>query len=103
MRPGCAGRLALETGAAGRQAGAVIDRLIDRLPAVLLLGVVLLAVQVAAFEVDRPGQVLGAVPAAALLFLYLRAGSGGGSGGGRSGGGRSGGGRSGGKGGDRDA
>ena len=69
----------------------MLDRLIDRLPAVLLLGVVLLAVQVAVFEVSKPGQLIGAIPAAALFFLYLRAGSGGG--GGKSGKGKGGGGR----------
>ena len=68
----------LEAGPADRQSVAVLDRVIDRLPALLLLGVILLAVQVAVFEVGRPGQIIGAIPAAALLFLYLRAGSGGG-------------------------
>ena len=68
----------------------MLDRLIDRLPAVLLLGVILLAVQVGVFEVDKPGQIIGAIPAAALLFLYLRAGAGGSGGksGGKGGGGK---------------
>jgi hypothetical protein len=60
----------------------VLDRVIDRLPAVLLLGVVLLSVQVAVFEVKQPVQIVGALPAALLLVLYLRAGSSGGAGGG---------------------
>ena len=50
--------------------------MIDRLPAVLLLGVILLAVQVAVFEVKQPAQLVGVLPAAVLLFLYLRAGAG---------------------------
>ena len=61
----------------------MLDRVIDRLPAVLLLGVILLTVQVAIFEVEKPGQLIGAIPAAGLLFLYLRAGSGGGRSGGK--------------------
>jgi hypothetical protein len=69
----------LETGPDGWQSRAV-DRLIDRLPALLLLGVILLAVQVAVFEVHQPVQIVGALPAALLLVLYLRAGSGGGGG-----------------------
>ena len=56
----------------------MLDRVIDRLPALLLLAVILLAVQVAIFEVKQPVQIVGALPVAVLLFLYLRAGTGGG-------------------------
>src|SRR5262245_8247437 len=68
--------LRLETGPGGWQSRAV-DRVIDRLPALLLLGIILLAVQVAVFEVKKPVQIVGVLPAAVLLFLYLRAGTGG--------------------------
>ncbi len=58
----------------------MLDRVIDRLPALLLLGVVALAAQVAFVEMERPVRALAALPAALLLVAYLRAGSGGGGG-----------------------
>jgi hypothetical protein len=57
----------------------MIDRLIDRLPALLLLGILALAAQVALVELDEPQRLLAAVPATVLLVLYLRAGSRGGA------------------------
>jgi hypothetical protein len=52
----------------------VLDRVIDRLPALLLLGVIALAAQVALVELRDPERLLAAVPAAVLLVLYLRSG-----------------------------
>jgi hypothetical protein len=55
----------------------MLDRVIDRLPALLLLAVVLLLLQAAVFEVGEPGRLVAGIPAVLLLLLYLRAGSGG--------------------------
>jgi hypothetical protein len=57
-----------------------MDRVIDRLPALLLFAVLLLLAHVAVFEARQPAKLLAGVPAFLLLLLYLRAGSGGGGG-----------------------
>ena len=56
----------------------MLDRVIDRLPALLLFLVLALLAHVAIFDVGQPGRLVAGIPAALLLLLYLRAGSGGG-------------------------
>jgi hypothetical protein len=56
----------------------MLDRVIDRLPAVLLLLVLALLAHVAFFDTNQPGRLLAGIPAAIVLLLYLRAGTGGG-------------------------
>jgi hypothetical protein len=58
----------------------MLDRVIDRLPAVLLFLVLALLAHVAIFDARQPGRLVAGIPAALLLILYLRAGSGGGKG-----------------------
>ena len=55
----------------------MLDRVIDRLPALLLLALLALLVQATVFEVREPGRLVAGIPAFLLLLLYLRAGSGG--------------------------
>ena len=55
----------------------MFDRVIDRLPALLLIAALVLLAQVAIFEVDQPGRLMAGIPALLLLLLYLRAGTGG--------------------------
>jgi len=55
----------------------MLDRVIDRLPALLLIAALALLAQVAIFEVDQPGRLMAGIPAFLLLLLYLRAGTGG--------------------------
>jgi hypothetical protein len=59
----------------------VFDKIIDRLPALLLLAILLLLAHVAIFDRHEPGRLMAGIPAALLLILYLRAGSGAGGGG----------------------
>ena len=56
----------------------MLDRAIDRLPALLLLAVLALLAHVAIFDRQQPGRLMAGIPAALLLLFYLRAGSGGG-------------------------
>ena len=56
----------------------MFDKLIDRLPALLLFLVLALLAHVAFFDKHEPGRLMAGIPAALLLLLYLRAGSGGG-------------------------
>jgi len=56
----------------------MLDRVIDRLPALLLLAILALLVQAVVFDVRQPGKLLAGIPAGLLLLLYLRAGTGGG-------------------------
>ncbi|HZM01178.1 MAG TPA: hypothetical protein VFD43_13105 [Planctomycetota bacterium] len=66
-----------------RHAGAMLDRVIDRLPALLLLAVVALAAHVAVMEAGNLKLLVASVPAFLLFVFYLRAGPGeGGQGGG---------------------
>jgi len=60
----------------------MLDRAIDRLPALLACALLLLLVHVAVFDRDEPARLMAGIPAALLLLLYLRAGRGGGGGGG---------------------
>jgi hypothetical protein len=53
----------------------MIDAMIDRVPLLLLLGVLALAAHVAIVEVSDPGRLVAALPAAAVAVLYLRAGT----------------------------
>jgi hypothetical protein len=63
----------------------MLDRMIDRLPALLLLAVVALAAHVAVMEAKDYKLLVASVPAFLLLVFYLRSGPGaGGKGGGRS-------------------
>ena len=55
----------------------MLDRVINRLPALLLLAVLLLLAQVAIFDASQPGRLVAGIPAFLLLLLYLRAGTGG--------------------------
>ena len=66
----------------------MIDRVVDRLPALLLLAVVALGAHVAIIEVQDWRLLTASVPAFLLFVLYLRSGpgTGGGGGGGRGGG-----------------
>jgi len=52
----------------------MLARLIDRMPALLLGGLVLMSAHVALFEADQPVRLLASVPAALALLFYLRAG-----------------------------
>ncbi len=54
----------------------MLDRAIDRLPALLLIALLLLLAHVALFDAREPGLLLAGIPALLLLLLYLRAGSG---------------------------
>lgn len=49
-------------------------RLIDRIPTLLLGGLVLMSAHVALLEVEQPMRLLASVPAALVLLFYLRAG-----------------------------
>lgn len=51
-----------------------LDAMIDRVPLLLLLGVLALAAHVAIVEVSDPGRLVASLPAAALAVFYLRAG-----------------------------
>ena len=73
----------------------MIDRVVDRLPALLLLAVVALGAHVAIIEAGDWRLLTASAPAFLLFVLYLRSGPGGG---GKGGGG---GGKAGGKGGAR--
>jgi uncharacterized membrane protein YgcG len=69
----------------------MIDRVVDRLPALLLLAVVALGAHVAIIEAKDWRLLTASVPAFLLFVLYLRSGPGtGGGGGGGRGGGKSG-------------
>ena len=57
----------------------MLDRVIDRLPALLLIAALALLAHVAIFDVDQPVRLMAGIPALLLLFLYLRAGTGGGA------------------------
>ena len=61
----------------------VLDRLIDRLPALLLAAALALCAHVALFDRDEPRLLVAAVPGLLVLLLYQRAGSGAGGGSGR--------------------
>lgn len=52
----------------------MLARLIDRMPALLLGGLVLMSAHVALLEADQPARLLASVPAALVLLFYLRAG-----------------------------
>ena len=54
-----------------------MDRVIDRLPALLLVAALALLAHVAIFDVDQPVRLMAGIPAFLLLLLYLRAGTGG--------------------------
>jgi len=58
----------------------MLDRAIDRLPALLLLAVLALLAHVALFDRHEPGRLMAGIPAALLLLVYLRTGGGGGGG-----------------------
>jgi hypothetical protein len=58
----------------------VLDRLIDRLPALLLFGAILICAHVAVFDAREQGRLIAIIPATVLFLLYLRAGSGAGGG-----------------------
>ena len=55
----------------------MLDRVIDRLPALLLVAVLALLAHVAIFDSHQPGRLMAGIPALLLLLLYLRAGRGG--------------------------
>ena len=55
----------------------MLDRVIDRLPALLLVAVLALLAHVAIFDVHEPVRLMAGIPALLLLLLYLRAGRGG--------------------------
>jgi len=59
-----------------RHHASMLDRVIDRLPALLLFAVLLLLAHVAIFDAHQPGRLLAGIPAFLLLLLYVRAGSG---------------------------
>ena len=61
----------------------VLDRIIDRLPALLLLLALLLCAHVALFDAHDKALLVATIPGLMLLVLYLRAGSGGGGKGGK--------------------
>jgi len=54
----------------------MLDRVIDRLPAVLLILVLALLAHVAFFDVNKPAKLVAGIPAVVVLLLYLRAGTG---------------------------
>jgi len=55
----------------------MLDRVIDRLPALLLFAALALLAHVAIFDAHEPGRLMAGIPAFLLLVLYLRAGTGG--------------------------
>ena len=55
----------------------MLDRLFDRLPALLLLAVLALCAHVALFDRERPVVLAAAAPGVVVLLLYLRSGGGG--------------------------
>ena len=55
-----------------------MDRLISRIPLLLMLGAILLCVQLSLVQTDESSRIVAAVPLSVLLFFYLRAGRGGG-------------------------
>jgi hypothetical protein len=55
----------------------VLDRLIDRLPALLLFLALLLCAHVALFDAQEKARLVASLPGLVLLVLYLRAGTGG--------------------------
>lgn len=57
---------------------AMLERAIDRLPALLAFALLLLLVHVSVFDRREPARLLAGIPAALLLLFYLRAGKGGG-------------------------
>jgi len=85
-RPRGAAATTLETDPAVGHAGPMLDRLIDRLPALLLLAIVALAAHVAVMEAGELRLLIASVPAFVLLVVYLRSGPGEGGAGGRGGG-----------------
>ncbi len=52
----------------------MLERLVARIPALLLAGLVLLGVLTAVWGAREPGRLLATAPAAVLLVAYLRAG-----------------------------
>lgn len=56
----------------------MLDRVIDRLPALLLILVLALLAHVAFFDARQPARLIAGIPAFLVLLLYLKAGSGGG-------------------------
>lgn len=58
----------------------VLDRLIDRLPTLLLFLALLLCAHVALFDAQDKVRLVAAIPGTLLLLLYVRSGSGGGGG-----------------------
>lgn len=56
----------------------MLERAIDRLPALLALALLLLLAHVAVFDRHEPARLMAGIPAALLLLFYLRAGKGGG-------------------------
>ena len=73
----------------------MIDRVVDRLPALLLLAVVALGAHVAIIEAGNWRLLTASAPAFLLFVLYLRSGPGTGGGGKAGGGGGKGGGKGG--------
>ena len=69
----------------------MIDRVVDRLPALLLLAIVALGAHVAIIEAKDWRLLTASVPAFLLFVLYLRSGPGTGGGGKGGGGGKAGG------------
>ncbi|HTE06430.1 MAG TPA: hypothetical protein VK824_09555 [Planctomycetota bacterium] len=64
----------------------MLDRVIDRLPALLLFLALVLCAHVALFDAGDKGLLVAEIPGLVLLVLYLRAGSGaGGAAGGKGG------------------
>jgi hypothetical protein len=59
---------------------AVLDRVIDRLPALLLFLALALCAHVALFDTHDKSLLVAIIPGFVLLVLYLRAGTGGGGG-----------------------
>jgi hypothetical protein len=55
----------------------MLDRVINRLPALLLIAALVLLAHVAIFDAHEPGRLMAGIPAFLLLLLYLRAGTGG--------------------------
>ena len=64
----------------------MLDRLIDRLPALLLLAIVALGAHVAVMEAKDFKLLVASVPAFLLFVFYLRSGPGTGGAGGKGGG-----------------
>jgi len=57
----------------------MLDRLVARIPALLLAGLLLLSCTLA-LQADAPRRLLASLPGAVLLVAYLRAGRGAGAG-----------------------